>query len=137
MGDRRVQLEAQGRRLVVHSATGYEDYGASLAASVGEISGERYERSGGKPDHRVGMFGVVNLGSGRASPETVTNGDPTPRVAAPVPAAVPGARQPAPLRSKLLLAVWPLDRPFMPAPEDGAAVSETTLAVAPTVPACR
>ncbi len=233
VGNRRVQLEAQGRRLVVHSATGYEDYGASLAASVGsgpyepgltvsvrptwgapgmgaetlwqdrfhtyrqgagydaagidarlgygvelpwgsvltpfgayaqredarrfevgavmaslgelpgaldgpidlEISGERYERPGGKPDHRVGMFGVVNLGGGTASPETATNGDPTPRVAAPVPAAVPDTRQLAPLRSKPSLAVWPLGRPFMPAPVAGAAVSETTLAVAPTVPA--
>ena len=233
VGNRRVQLEAQGRRLVVHSATGYEDYGASLAASMGsgpyepgltlsvrptwgapgmgaetlwqdrfhtyrqgsgydaagidarlgygvelpwgsvltpfgayaqredarrfevgavmaslgelpgalegpielEVSGERYERPGGKPDHRVGMFGVVNLGGGKASPETATNGDPTPRVPAPVPAPVPDARPPAPLRSKPLLAVLPLDRPFAPAPVDGAAVSELTLAVAPTVPA--
>ena len=31
----RVQVEAQGRRLVLHSATGYTDQGVSLAASVG------------------------------------------------------------------------------------------------------
>ena len=31
----RLQVEAQGRRLVLHSATGYADHGLSLAASVG------------------------------------------------------------------------------------------------------
>ena len=31
----RFQVEAQGRRLVLHSATGYSDHGVSLAASVG------------------------------------------------------------------------------------------------------
>ena len=31
----RVQLEAQGRRLVLHSATAYEEHGVSLAATVG------------------------------------------------------------------------------------------------------
>ena len=31
----RLQVEAQGRRLVLHSATGYSDHGLSLAASVG------------------------------------------------------------------------------------------------------
>jgi hypothetical protein len=31
----RPQVEAQGRRLVLHSATGYSDHGLSLAASVG------------------------------------------------------------------------------------------------------
>ena len=31
----RLQFEAQGRRLVLHSATGYSDQGVSLAASVG------------------------------------------------------------------------------------------------------
>ena len=31
----RFQVEAQGRRLVLHSATGYSDHGLSLAASVG------------------------------------------------------------------------------------------------------
>ncbi len=31
----RLQVEAQGRRLVLHSATGYSDHGVSLAASVG------------------------------------------------------------------------------------------------------
>ena len=31
----RVQVEAQGRRLILHSATGYTEHGVSLAASVG------------------------------------------------------------------------------------------------------
>ncbi len=160
----RLQVEAQGRRLVLHSATAYEEQGVSLAASVGagpyepgltlslrptwgaagtgaetlwqdqihtympgydqsgidaqlgygmrlpggrlltpfgsygqrqnsgrrlqvgamvgslgqmpgaldapiqlEISGERYDRAGGRADHRFSMFGVLNLGGSSPS----------------------------------------------------------------------
>ena len=220
----RVQLEAQGRRLVVHSATAYEEQGASLAASVGsgpyepglmlrvrptwgapgmgaetlwqdqfhthrqgfdydaagidarlgygvelpwggvltpfgayaqredvrrfevgavmaslgdlpgvadapvqlEVSGERYERWGGKPDHRVGMFGVVNLGGGKPAPETTTDVVPAPHAPVSDPSAVADVLQPEPLPSNALPAVSPLDDPFGPAPVDGAAVSGMT-----------
>ena len=226
----RVQLEAQGRRLLVHSATGYEERGVSLAATVGaspaepgltlsvrptwgapgmgaetlwqdqfhthrqgldhdaagidarlgygvglpwgavltpfgayaqredarrfevgavmaslgespgvaaapvqlEVSGERYERPGGKPDHRVGMFGVVNLGGGRLAPEPATDAEPAPRVPASDPLAAADVLQPASLLSKPLLAGLPLDEPFTPAPVDGAEVREMTLAAATT-----
>ena len=230
----RVQLEAQGRRLVVHSATAYEEQGASLAASVGsgpyepgltlwvrptwgapgmgaetlwqdrfhtrrqgfdhdaagidarlgygvelpwgsvltpfgayaqredarrfevgavmaslgelpgvadapvqlEVSGERYERPGGKPDHRVGMFGVVNLGGGKPPPETTTDVAPAPRVPVSDPAAVADVLQPEPLPSKALLGALPLDQPVTPAPVVSVPVSEeTTLAAAPPPPA--
>ena len=33
--DGRIQVEAEGQRLVLHSATGYEEHGVSLAASLG------------------------------------------------------------------------------------------------------
>ncbi len=226
-----LRLEAQGRRLLVHSATGYEEQGASLAAMVGagpfepgltlsvrptwgapgmgaetlwqdrfhtyrqgtdyeaagidarvgygvglpwgsvltpfgaiaqrednrrfevgammasvgdmpgvgdspiqlEISGERYERPGARPDHRVGMFGVVRLGGGKASPESAPNGDPAARAPALVPAAVPDARQPATLRSKPLWAALPLDERFAPAPVEGCALPEMPPAAAPAV----
>ncbi len=171
----RVQLEAQGRRLVLHSATAYEEQGVSLAATLGsspyepgltlslrptwgatgmgaeslwqdqirtympgsahdrtgmdarlgyglrlgrdglltpftsfgqrqhggrrlqvgtrvgapgqgpgslqgpfqlEISGERYDRPGGNPDHRFSMFGVVNLGGRSPARGTATGIDP-------------------------------------------------------------
>ena len=171
----RLQLEAQGRRLVLHSATAYEEQGVSLAATVGsspyepgltlslrptwgaagmgaetlwqeqirthvpgsaydqtgidarlgygmrlgrdglltpftsfgqrqhsgrrlqvgtllgtlgqglgsldgpfqiEISGERYDRPGGNPDHRFSMFGVLNLGGRAPEYGTATGIDP-------------------------------------------------------------
>ena len=228
VGNRRVRLEAQGRRLLVHSATGYEEQGASLAAMVGsgpyergltlsvrptwgapgmgaetlwqdqfhtyrqggdhdaagidarlgygvelpwgsvltpfgavaqregnrrfevgavmaslgdmpgvgdsplqiEISGERYERQGAGPDHRVGMFGVVNLGGGKPAPEIATNGDPVAHVPPPPSADVPDARQSVPLRSKPLLAALPLDGPFAPAPVEGHTLPEMPPAAA-------
>lgn len=228
VGNRRVQIEAQGRRLLVHSATGYEEQGVSLAAMVGsgpyergltlsvrptwgasgtgaetlwqdrfhtyrqgtnydaagidawlgygvelpwgsvltpfgaiaqrednrrfevgavmaslgelpgaldgpiqlEVSGERHERPGATPDHRVGMFGVVNLGGGKPAPETAADVDAAPRVPAPVPAAAPAARQSAPLRSKPLLAALPLDEPFVPV---GRTEAFEMLPAAPTV----
>ena len=171
----RLQLEAQGRRLVLHSATAYEEQGVSLAATVGsspyepgltlslrptwgasgmgaetlwrdqiqtyipgsaydqtgvdarlgyglrlgreglltpftsfgqrqhsgrrlqvgtqvgtlgqgpgslhgpfqiEISGERYDRPGGNPDHRFSMFGVLDLGGSALARGTATGIDP-------------------------------------------------------------
>ena len=227
----RVRLEAQGRRLLVHSATGYEEQGVSLAAMVGsspyepgltlsvrptwgapgmgaetlwqdqfhtyrqgadydaagidarlgygvelpwgsvltpfgayaqredarrfevgavmtelgelpgaldgpiqiELSGERYERPGGKPDHRVGMFGVVNLGGRKPAPETAAGDDSMLDVPGSDPVAVADVRKDAPLLSEPMLGMVPLVELAAPVLADLAVVSEAAVAAAPTL----
>ena len=66
------QRQGSGRRLQVGALVGSPGRmpGAFDAPIRIEVSGERYDRPGASADHRVGVFGVVNLGGGGA-PDTV------------------------------------------------------------------
>ena len=57
----RVQLEAQGRRLVLHSATAYEEQGVSLAATVGSSPYEPGLTLSLRPNWGAGGMGAETL----------------------------------------------------------------------------
>ena len=72
------QRQHGGRRLQVGTRVGAPGQGpGSLQGPFQlEISGERYDRPGGNPDHRFSMFGVVNLGGRSPARGTATGIDP-------------------------------------------------------------
>ena len=73
------QRYGSGRRLQVGALVGSMGRmrGALDAPIQLEVSGERYDRPDGNSDHRVGMFGVVNLGGNAPSHGTTTGMEAT------------------------------------------------------------